>query len=210
MPPMETRETRAVPARRIFQVRRLKGADRAAAQKSGKTSENKTGTSREMASLREGRRTGRAAGSNIFCTALLLCTKPGRGTCRTQLPEGSLVAWAVEPPPGARCSARPVETRNAPSRGSSRSIHQTASMTTTSREPRSRKRSWGLVRAGMGDGRSRFVYEVDPGPEDHQCIEHHEALPQVHVREVEPRLTVLAEVEEADEADQVDGVDGKG
>src|ERR1035438_8659427 len=100
MLPTEMQYTNAVPPSRIFQVRRVKGAARAAAQKSGKTSENKTGTSREMASLREGRRTGRAAGSNIFCTALLLCTKPGRGTCRTQLPEGSLAARAVEPPPG--------------------------------------------------------------------------------------------------------------
>src|ERR1039458_8097272 len=81
-------------------------------------------------------------------------------------------------------------------------------MTTTRREPRSKKRSWGLVRAGMGD-RSRFPHEVGPGPEDHQGIEHHEAFPQVHVREVEPALTVLTEIEEADEADEVDGVDGE-
>src|ERR1039458_1091943 len=65
----------------------------------------------------------------------------------------------------------------------------------------------GLVRAGMGDG-SRFPHEVGPGPEDHQGIEHHEAFPQVQVREVEPTLTVLAEVEEGDKADEVDGVDG--
>src|ERR1035437_2210332 len=202
-------DSTAVPHSSGRHIRRFQGAARMMAQYSGKVSVKSDGTRRGAASLSDRTLTGGrpCPPPNTRCTCSWLATNAGTGTCKSQLPSLSVVIWPE--PPGIRRNTSPVDSLSWPSSGVRRRNHHTANMAMTRVDARSRNRRWGLRNSRICH-RSGFANQICPRPEHHQGIQHHQALPQVHMREVEPWLTVLADVKQADEANQVDDVDGRG